>query len=483
MVMGELSQETQVVVIGGGPGGYAAAFRAADLGLDVTLVEMEPRCGGTCLLRGCIPSKALLQTAEIIWDAEEAVRRGVHFDRPRMDLDKLRDWKNAIVAKLAVGLDHLAKKRGVQILNGRATFEDAHTLRLEGSEVSHLKFRHAIIAVGSEPMGLPGVSPTLKGRIMDSTGALNLEEIPQRLLVVGGGYIGLELGCAYAVFGSRVTLVHRSKRILGGVDEDLVRPLIKRIGALFEAVRLETDVAELREEADGVTAVLRDPEGTTRERFDRVLIAIGRIPRSRSMGLEKAGITVDDAGFIPVDSQCRTSVAHIYAVGDVAGQPMLAHKAMREGKVAAEAIAGMPSAYDVQAIPAVVYTDPQIAWAGLTENEARRQNIAVKIARFPWGASGRALTMDAADGLTKILFDPDSGRLLGMGIVGRGAETMIAEGVLAIEMGASAEDVALTVHAHPTLSETEGEAAEIFLGSATHLYVPRGAQGKGAPPL
>lgn len=482
MVMGELSQETQVAVIGGGPGGYAAAFRAADLGLDVTLVEMEPRCGGTCLLRGCIPSKALLQTAEIIWDAAEAARRGVHFDRPRMDLEKLRSWKDAVVAKLAVGLDHLAKKRGVQILRAQATFEDAHTLRLEGSELSHLKFRHAIIAVGSEPMELPGVSTTPKGRIMDSTGALALEEIPQRLLVVGGGYIGLELGCAYAVFGSRVTLVHRAKRILGGVDDDLVRPLSKRIGALFETVRLETEVAELQEDVDGVTAVLQGPEGTVRERFDRVLIAIGRIPRSREMGLEKAGIAVDDAGFIAVDSQRRTSVAHIYAVGDVAGQPMLAHKAMREGKVAAEAIAGMPSAYDVQAIPAVVYTDPQIAWAGLTESEARRKNIPVKIARFPWGASGRALTMDAADGLTKILCDPDSGRVLGMGIVGRGAETMIAEGVLAIEMGASAEDVALTVHAHPTLSETEGEAAEVFLGSATHLYVPRGAQGKGAPP-
>lgn len=483
MVMGELSQETQVAVIGGGPGGYAAAFRAADLGLDVTLVEMEPRCGGTCLLRGCIPSKALLQTAEIIWDAAEASGRGVVFDKPQVDLEKLRTWKDGIVEKLASGLDHLAKKRGVQVLRARAFFEDAHTLRLEDSEVTHLTFRHAVIAVGSEPVKLPGVSTTPTGRIMDSTGALALEEIPQRLLVVGGGYIGLELGCAYAVFGSRVALVHRAGRILGGVDDDLVRPLAKRISTVFEAMRLETEVAELREDADGVKAVLRGPEGTIEERFDRVLIAVGRIPRSRTIGLENAGIAVDDAGFIAVDSQRRTSVPHIYAVGDVAGHPMLAHKAMREGKVAAEAIAGMPSAYDVQAIPAVVYTDPQIAWAGLTENEARRKNIPVKIARFPWGASGRALTMDAAEGLTKILCDPDSGRLLGMGIVGRGAESMIAEGVLAIEMGASAEDMALTVHAHPTLSETEGEAAEVFLGSATHLYVPRGAQSKTATPL
>lgn len=483
MVMGELSQETQVAVIGGGPGGYAAAFRAADLGLDVTLVEMEPRCGGTCLLRGCIPSKALLQTAEIIWDAEEVAGRGVRFNKPQVDLEKLRTWKDGVVEKLASGLDHLAKKRGVQVLRARAFFEDARTLRLEDSEVTHLTFRHAVIAVGSEPVKLPGVSTTPTGRIMDSTGALALEEIPRRLLVVGGGYIGLELGCAYAVFGSRVTLVHRAQRILGGVDDDLVRPLAKRISALFDSVRLETEVAELREDADGVKAVLQGPEGTIGERFDRVLIAVGRIPRSRTMGLENAGIAVDDAGFIAVDSQRRTSVPHIYAVGDVAGHPMLAHKAMREGKVAAEAIAGMPSAYDVQAIPAVVYTDPQIAWAGLTENEARRKNIPVKIARFPWGASGRALTMDAADGLTKILCDPDSGRLLGMGIVGRGAETMIAEGVLAIEMGASAEDMALTVHAHPTLSETEGEAAEVFLGSATHLYVPRGVQSKTATPL
>ncbi len=478
MVMGELSQETQVAVIGGGPGGYAAAFRAADLGLDVTLVEMEPRCGGTCLLRGCIPSKALLQTAELIWDAAEAYHRGVRFEKPQLDLDKLRSWKDGIVQKLALGLDNLAKKRSVQILRARAFFEDAHTLRLEGSEITHLKFRHAVVAVGSEPMTLSGISPSPQGRIMDSTGALALQEIPKRLLVVGGGYIGLELGCAYAVFGSRVTLVHRGTNILGGVDEDLVRPLAKRIGAVFESVRYETEVAELREEADAVEAVLKGPAGTVRERFDRILIAIGRAPRSRGIGLEHAGVAVNEAGFIQVDDQRRTSVPHIYAVGDVVGQPMLAHKAMREGKVAAEAIAGMPSAYDVQAVPAVVYTDPQIAWAGLTENEARQRNIPVKIARFPWGASGRALTMDAAEGLTKILFDPDSGRLLGMGIVGRGAETMIAEGVLAIEMGASAEDVALTVHAHPTLSETEGEAAEVFLGSATHLYVPRRIQPK-----
>ncbi|MEJ5365718.1 MAG: dihydrolipoyl dehydrogenase [Desulfosoma sp.] len=472
MVMGELSQETHVAVIGGGPGGYAAAFRAADLGLDVTLVEEEPRCGGTCLLRGCIPSKALLQTAEIIWDAMQADRRGIRFGAPELDVAKLRAWKDGIIDTLASGLHRLANKRNVQIVRARAFFENAHTLRLEGSDITHLTFRHAVIAVGSEPLSPPGVSLKPGGRIMDSTGALAAQDIPSRLLVVGGGYIGLELGCAYAVFGSRVTLIHRTERILGGVDEDLVRPLVKRIHELFESVRLETEVEVLREDADGVTAVLRGPSETREERFDRVLIAVGRAPRSRGLGLEALGIAVDAAGFIQVDAQRRTSVPHIYAVGDVAGHPMLAHKAMREGKVAAEAIAGMPSAYDVQAVPAVVYTDPQIAWAGLTETEARRKNIAVKIARFPWGASGRALTMDAADGLTKILFDPQSGRILGMGIVGRGAETMIAEGVLAIEMGASAEDVALTVHAHPTLSETEGEAAEVFLGSATHLYVP-----------
>ncbi len=472
MVMGELSQETEVVVIGGGPGGYAAAFRAADLGLDVTLVEMEPRCGGTCLLRGCIPSKALLQTAEIIWDASEAAGRGVLFGGPRLDLEQLRTWKNGIIEKLASGLNRLAKKRSVQILQARAFFENARTLRLEGSDITHLNFRHAVVAVGSEPVWPPGISFQDGGRIMDSTGALALQDIPERLLVVGGGYIGLELGCAYAVFGSRVTLVHRAKQILGGVDDDLVRPLAKRVQRLFEAVHLQTEVAELRENTHGVDAVLRGPDGTIREYFDRVLFAVGRRPKTRGLGLEAAGVALDDSGFIVVDAQRRTSVPHIYAVGDVAGQPMLAHKAMREGKVAAEVIAGLPSAYDVQAVPAVVYTDPQIAWAGLTETEARRKNISVKIARFPWAASGRALTMEAGEGLTKILFDPESGRVLGMGIVGRGAETMIAEGVLAIEMGASAEDLALTVHAHPTLSETEGEAAEVFLGSATHLYVP-----------
>lgn len=472
MVMGELSQETEVAVIGGGPGGYAAAFRAADLGLEVTLVEMESRCGGTCLLRGCIPSKALLQTAEIIWDASEAARRGVRFGKPSLDLEQLQTWKDGIIKKLSTGLDHLAKKRSVQILRARAFFEDARTLRLEGSEITHLRFRHAVVAVGSEPVGLPGLSVREGGRILDSTGALALEDIPERLLVVGGGYIGLELGCAYAVLGSRVTLVHRAPQILGGVDEDLVRPLLKRIGVLFEAVRLESEVAELREDVQGVDAVLRGPAEAIRERFDRVLIAVGRRPKTRGLGLEAAGVAMDDSGFISVDAQRRTSVPHIYAVGDAAGQPMLAHKAMREGKTAAEAIAGLASAYDVQAVPAVVYTDPQIAWAGLTEIEARRRNIPVTIARFPWGASGRALTMDAAEGLTKILFDPSSGRVLGMGIVGREAEIMIAEGVLAIEMGASAEDLALTVHAHPTLSETEGEAAEVFLGSATHLYVP-----------
>ncbi len=472
MVMGELSQETEVVVIGGGPGGYAAAFRAADLGLEVTLVEMESRCGGTCLLRGCIPSKALLQTAEIIWDASEAAHRGVRFGKPHLDLEQLRAWKDRIIEKLSTGLDRLAKKRSVQILQARAFFEDARTLRLEGSEITHLRFRHAVVAVGSEPVGLPGLSVREGGRIMDSTGALALEDIPERLLVVGGGYIGLELGCAYAVLGSRVTLVHRAKQILSGVDEDLVRPLVKRIQMVFEAVHLQTEVAELREGAQAVDAVLRSPGETVRKQFDRVLLAVGRRPNSGHLRLDAAGVRLDDAGFIMVDAQRRTSVPHIYAVGDVAGQPMLAHKAMREGKVAAEVIAGLPSAYDVQAVPAVVYTDPQIAWAGLTETEARQKNVSVKIARFPWGASGRALTMDAAEGLTKILFDPPSGRVLGIGIVGRGAEAMIAEGVLAIEMGASAEDLALTVHAHPTLSETEGEAAEIFLGSATHLYVP-----------
>lgn len=472
MVMGELTQETEVAVIGGGPGGYAAAFRAADLGLEVTLIEAEARLGGTCLLRGCIPSKALLQTAEIVWDALHASERGVDFRPPQVDLHKLRSWKESVVDKLCGGLSKLAQRRGVQVLKARAVFEDERTLRLDGSDVTHLKFRHAVVATGSEPAALPGASFRLGGRIMDSSAALDLDDLPQRLLVIGGGYIGLELGSAYAVLGSRVTLVHRGERLLGGVDPDLTRPLEKRLAQVFEKIHLQSEATEISEEEDGVAVTLRTPDGPVRDRFHKVLVAVGRRPRSAGLGLEAAGVRIGTRGYIETDGQCRTSVPTIFAVGDVAGDPMLAHKAMREGKVAAEAIAGLPSAYDVRAVPAVVYTDPQVAWAGLTETEARQKGLRVKVARFPWGASGRALTMEAAEGLTKMVLDPDSGRVLGMGIVGRGAETLIAEGVLAIEMAATAEDVALSIHAHPTLSETEGEAAEVFLGSATHLFVP-----------
>ncbi len=474
MVMGELTQQTDLVVIGGGPGGYAAAFRAADLGLDVTLVEAEPRCGGTCLLRGCIPSKALIQTAELILDAREAGAKGIAFDTPRIDLERLRRWKDDIIDRLTGGLKTLGEKRGVQILQARAAFENSETVRLEGTDFIHLRFRHAIVATGSESVALPGESLREGSRVMDSTGALNLDDIPQRLLVVGGGYIGLELGFAYAAFGSRVTVVNRGKRLLSAVDQDLVRPLSRRLERIFESILYETTLEDLKEHDDRVDVTLKGAQGALVESFDRVLVAIGRRPKTQGVGLENTRVSLDEKGFIRVDETRRTTDERIFAVGDAAGDPMLAHKAMREGKVAAEVIAGRSSAFDVLAIPAVVYTDPQVAWAGLTESAAQKQGIPVKVGRFPWGASGRALTMGAAEGLTKILFDPATGRMLGMGIVGRAAEAMIAEGVLAIEMGALAEDLALTIHAHPTLSETEGEAAEAFLGSATHLYVPRG---------
>ncbi len=473
MVMGEFTQETEVVVIGGGPGGYAAAFRVADLGLEVTLVEADARLGGVCLQRGCIPSKTLLHVSQLLHDARHAGPLGVTFGEPQIDLEQLRAFKDGVIEKLTGGLDLLAKKRSVQVLQARAEFEDAQHLHLHGGEISRLKFKHAIIATGSRPTPLPGVEFTSGGRIMDSTGALALADIPERLLVIGGGYVGLELGSVYAALGSQVTVVEATERLIAGADADLAKPLLQRIERDFAAVHIKTKVLGLQEDATGVDVTFAGAAEELRQRFERVLVAIGRQPNSAGLGLEQAGVQVDERGFIVVDAQQRTATPHIYAIGDVAGGLLLAHKAMREGKVAADVIAGEPAAFDARAIPAVVYTDPQLAWAGLTENEAREQQRAIKVARFPWSASGRALTMDAAAGLTKIIADPETGRVLGMGIVGREAGEMIAEGVLAIELGALVEDVALTIHAHPTLSETEGEAAEVFLGQATHVLPPR----------
>lgn len=468
MVMGELTEETEVLVIGGGPGGYAAAFRAADLGMETTLVEMDPRPGGACLFRGCIPSKTLLYLSELIWDAKRSEAMGVGFGRPNIDLDAVRDWKNKVVDQMADGLVTLCERRGVNLIRGKAVFESSDTVRLQESEVSHIKFRHAVLATGSEPVVLPGIGIEKSPRTMDSTAALELEEAPESMLVVGGGYIGLEMGSVYAALGSRITLIEATERILWGADEDLMRPLLKKLEEVFESVHLNTAIDSLKEEKNKVHVALSGEHKKERS-FDRVLIAVGRKPRSGELGLEKTNVKTDEKGFVVVDEKRRTTDERIYAVGDVAGGPMLAHKAFREGKVAVEAIKGEPSAYDVRAMPAVVFTDPQIAWCGLTEEQAREQNRRVEIARFPWKFSGRAASMGAQNGLTKLIIDPETERVLGVGIVGRDTEGLIAEGVLAVEMGALASDLALSVHPHPTLTETLGEAADRFLGSSTHV--------------
>lgn len=469
MVMGELLQETELLVIGSGPGGYAAAFRAADLGMDVTMVDTGRRPGGVCLFKGCIPSKTFLYLAELIHDADKAAAMGISFGKPQISLAGMRNWKSQVIDKLAAGLVSLSERRGVQLIAGRAEFESSEVVRLHDSEVSRIKFRHAVLATGSRPIPFPGSGFKGGGKIMSSTGALALADIPARLLVLGGGYVGLELGSVYAALGSRVTLVEFMDRLLPGVDRDLVEPLNQNLLQIFEHIHLKTKVLSLAEDGNGVAVTLEGEIAEPQQRFDRVLVAIGRSPASRGIGLENTRVQLDDRGFVVVDEQMRTADEKIFAVGDVAGGMMLAHKATREGKIAAEVIAGQPSAFDVRAIPAVVYTDPQIAWCGVTEEDARRENRPVTVQRFPWKFSGRAATMGAPEGLTKLLVDPASGRILGVGIAGRDTEGLISEGVLAVEMGALAEDLALSVHPHPTLSETEGEAAEIFLGTATHI--------------
>lgn len=471
MVMGEFTQETEVLVIGGGPGGYAAAFRAADLGLDVTMVDLDERPGGVCLFRGCIPSKTLLYVSELIHDAGRAKDMGIEFCEPDIDLQKLRDWKNKVVDKLANGLTHLSKKRSVQLIQGRVKFESSDTARLydSDSEITHIKFRHAIIAAGSTANALPGIEFKQGGRIMDSTGALELADIPETLLVIGGGYVGVELGSVYATLGSKVTMVEDHFRLMPGADGDLVESLTKKLEDLFHAIHYETKASSLEEHDDYVEVELEGDIEEPKQKFDRVLIAIGRHPNSSDLGLENTKVEVNDHGFIKVDAKQQTTDDKIFAIGDVVGGVMLAHKAMYEGKIAAEVIAGQPSAFDVRAIPAVVYTDPQLAWCGLTEEQAKEQDQPVRVARFPWSASGRATSMGISTGVTKVLIDPETERVLGVGIVGREAGEMISEGVLAVEMGALAEDLALSIHPHPTLSESEEEAAEVFLGSSTHI--------------
>jgi dihydrolipoamide dehydrogenase len=469
MVMGELTQEVEVLVIGSGPGGYAAAFRAADLGLDVTMIDPEARPGGVCLYKGCIPSKTFLYLAELIYDAARAEDMGVSFGKPRIDLEALRTWKGKVIDQMANGLVSLSNRRGVQLLKGRVEFENSATVRVHDCEVSHIKFRHAILATGSQPVALPGTAFQPGGRIMSSTGALALADVPEKLLILGGGYVGLELGTVYAALGSRVSLVELEDRLLVGVDQDLVKPLHRRLEKIFESITLKTKVVSMEENANRVNVTFESDIDTPQKTFDRVLVAIGRKPNSQDIGLGNTKVEVDEKGFVIIDDRQRTADERIFAVGDVAGGMMLAHKASREGKVAAEVIAGQTSAFDVRAMPAIVYTDPQIAWCGLTEEQARQENRTVKVLRFPWKFSGRATTMGAPEGLTKIIVDPENGRILGLGITGRDTEGLISEGVLAIEMGALAEDMALSIHPHPTLSETEGEAAEIFIGTATHI--------------
>jgi dihydrolipoamide dehydrogenase len=473
MVMGELVLETDILVIGGGPGGYTAAFRAADLGFDVTLVEMEMKPGGECLFQGCIPSKALLFLAELIHDAERTGSMGVTFDAPRIEIDKVRTWKEKVIDRLANGLVTLGNKRGVQLVKGEAVFEGSDTIRLNGSDVGRIKFRHAILATGSVPRSLPGMTFKPNGRIMNSAGALALKDIPKSLLIIGGGYIGLELGTVYAALGSKITLVEMENRLLSEVDPDLVMPLNRRLEDIFKAIHVSTRVLSLNELEDRVEAVFEGDVDETEQSFDRVLVAVGRQPNSKGLGLDTTEVTVDAGGFVIVDERQRTSDERIFAIGDVTGVPMLAHRASHQGKVAAEVIAGKPSAFDVRAIPAIIYTDPQIAWCGLTEEQARKQHRSIRVEHYPWKLSGRATTMGATDGLTKIITDAETQRVLGMGIVGRDAEGLISEGALAIEMGAQLEDLALTVHPHPTLSETLAETAEIYLGLATHILPGR----------
>jgi dihydrolipoamide dehydrogenase len=406
-------------------------------------------------------------------DAQRATGMGVTFGKPRIDLGALRAWKEKVIDTLASGLVKLSKKRGVEFVQARGVFEGSDRVRLDGSEITHLKFRHAILAAGSHPSTMPGVEFKEGGRVMDSSGALELADIPETLLLVGGGYIALELGSVYASLGSRVTVLVRSDRLLRGADLDLVNRLSRRLKEIFEAIHFNTRIKALEERTDRVHVTLEGEIDHPQQSFDRVLVAIGRRPSTHGLGLETTKVEVNDQGFVVVDEQRRTRDGHIFAVGDIVGPPMLAHKAMYEGKVAAEVIAGKPSAFDAIAIPAVVYTHPQIAWCGLTEEEARQQNRSVKVGHFPWKSSGRAITMGTPEGLTKMIIDSETERVLGLGIVGRDAEGLIAEGVLAVEMGASALDMALTIHPHPTLSETEAEAAELFLGSTTHILPQR----------
>jgi dihydrolipoamide dehydrogenase len=472
--------ETDVVVIGAGPGGYAAAFMAADLGLKTLLVDKEKNPGGVCLYRGCIPSKALLHAAKILTEAEEAANIGIDFGEATIDVEKLAEWKSSVVERLTGGLGQLRKARKVEHVQGTARFVDANTLEVrrqdegeagaEGSgSTESISFKHAIIATGSRPI-IPGPLAIESERVMSSTEALELDGIPDTLLVIGGGYIGLELGTVYAALGSAVTVVEMLDSLLAGADRDLVRVLEKRVREIFDSILLSTSVVGMQDNGEGVTVTFRAQDGSENEQvFEKVLVSVGRRPNSENLGLENTRVVVGQGGFIEIDQQCRTAEPNIFAIGDVSGQPMLAHRATHQGRLAAEVIAGSKAVFEPHAIPAVVFTDPELGWTGLTENEAKAQGIPHKVARFPWAASGRALTLGRSEGLTKVIVDTETERVLGVGVVGPGAGELVAEGTLAIEMAASVKDLGLTIHAHPTLSETVMEAADTFFGHSTHI--------------
>jgi len=471
--------KTEIVVVGGGPGGYAAAFYAADLGKKVVLVERDKKLGGVCLNRGCIPSKALLHATELLTEAKEAGHHGLIFSQPQVDLAKLRAWKDSILTKMSQGIATLSQKRGVQIMSGRGYFEDSQSLRVESeSGQTFVQFEKAIVAVGSKP-ALPKAFDLGNPRIMTSTEALEVEDIPAEFLVIGGGYIGMELGTVYARLGSKVTVVEALDSILSGADADLVRPVAKLAEKNFKQIRLKTKVAKMATAGKQIKVTVDDGSGSSRdELFDRVLVSVGRVPNSADLGLENTKAELDEKGFVKVNSKLQTTDPNICAIGDIAGGLLLAHKASKEARICVEVLCGKASEWDGVVVPAVVFTDPEVAWCGLTEAEAAAKNQKVEIARFPWGASGRAQTFDRPDGLTKLVIDAESERVLGVGIVGHGAGELISEGVLAVEMGATVRDLAETVHPHPTLSETLMEAAEAYYGHSSHIYVRKRATGE-----
>lgn len=469
-----MSNKTQLVVVGGGPGGYVAAFVAADLGMQVTLIDKNENPGGVCLHVGCIPSKALLHVAKLIKEAKEAEDWGVSFGAPKINIDKLRAFKNKVVEKLTGGTGQLSRMRKINFIRGTASFINSNTIKVEkhdgGSE--EISFEQAILATGSEPSAIPGFPNSNK--VWDSTSALELESIPKRLLVVGGGYIGLELGSVYSALGSEVSVVEMMDGILPGADRDMVRILQKSLEKSFKKILLNTKVAAVEEIKNGLKVTFESGDNEIKEQeFDRVLVSVGRRPVTKGLGLENTKIKINEKGFIVVNDKLQTDDPSIYAIGDIVGGAMLAHKASAEGKVAVEVISGHKAAFEPNAIPAVVFTDPELAWAGITETEAKAKNINIEVARFPWSASSRATTIDRNEGLTKLIIDPKTTRVIGMGVVGAGAGELIAEGVLAIEMAALAKDIALSIHPHPTLSETVMEAAELALGSSPHLFRPK----------